>query len=179
MVRMVEQTSEDTLPSVEAAQTWRNETGRGEEAPARPSGREAVLLRPPPLQNDTFSTGIRRNRINIFTFLLNVDAGLQEGLREDHRAEVLAPPLQIRDVAHGDGGLRKRRGTSEHSVPVGGRRKEKIYCFDGEAAVCISQRKEPGGTETAKTGAKCSAGDEEGTPTATVRTCPGYSPPGC
>ena len=34
------------------------------------------------------------------TFLLDVDAGHQEGLREDYRAQVSFPPLEVWDVEH-------------------------------------------------------------------------------
>lgn len=50
-----------------------------------------------------------------FTFLLNVDAGVQEGLGEDHGAQLPAPPLWVLDVTHAHGGLAKTGHTSAHT----------------------------------------------------------------
>lgn len=58
-----------------------------------------------------------------FTFLLNADAGVQEGLGEDHGAQLLAAPLRVRDVTHAHGGLAKTGHTSAHThtlTPVTG-----------------------------------------------------------
>jgi len=41
----------------------------------------------------------------VLTFLLNVDGGLQETLREDYRAQVPPAPLEVGDVSYSHGGL--------------------------------------------------------------------------